>query len=69
MKPEVKEAYECGYEEGYEAAMKEMQGHMGERSHYGMRSGMDESYGMRSEMGDYGMLGERRGRDAMGRYR
>lgn len=64
-KSEIKEAYECGYEEGYEAAMEEMHGSMGERS-YGMRSGMGMrgSMGMRS--GSYGeeggSMGERRGR-------
>ena len=62
MTPEAKEAYECGYEEGYEAAMEEMHGQMGERSGYGMRSSM----GMRS---DNGYMGERRGRDSMGRFR
>lgn len=87
MKPEVKEAYECGYEEGYEAAMEEMHGQMGERSSYGNRMGApsETGFGMRSGMGersgmgmrsntfvegeDRGMLGERRGRDSMGRYR
>lgn len=56
-----KDAYECGYEEGYEAAMEEMKGSdgMGERSHYGDR------IGERSR----GYMGERRGRDSMGRYR
>lgn len=50
--PEEKEAYECGYEEGYQAAMEEAQ--MGERS-----------YGM----GQRHYMGERRGRDSMGRFR
>lgn len=54
------EAYECGYEDGYEAAMEEMGG-----SSTGMRESM---YGMRD--GSYGMrMGERRRRDSMGRYR
>ena len=65
MEPE--EAYECGYEEGYKAAMKEAEPEMGER--YGMRG----SYGRRgydeSSMGERHMMGERRGRDSMGRYR
>lgn len=61
MNPEAKEAYECGYEEGYEAAMKElgMDQEMGERSGYGMRSGMmgkRSHYGMR-----YGDINERSG--------
>lgn len=63
MNPEVKEAYECGYDEGYEAAMEEMKksGMMGERSHYGMRGeDMGMRYGMRS--GGDGSFGERRGR-------
>lgn len=29
----TKKAYRCGYEEGYEDAMKEFSGHMGERSY------------------------------------
>ena len=39
-KSEAREAYECGYEEGYEAAMKEMgmDQEMEERPGYGMRS-------------------------------
>lgn len=55
------EAYECGYEEGYEAAMKEMgmDQEMGERSEYGMRSG---SMGMRGRYGNrYGDINERSG--------
>lgn len=70
-KSEMKEAYECGYEEGYEAAMAEMQS-MGHKSHYGMRGGdMGYRYGMRPGMEgeEPGMMGERRGRDSMGRYR
>ena len=64
-KSEAREAYECGYEEGYEAAMMELgadSGEMGERSH---------RMGMRSRMGERDMdyMGERRGRDSMGRYR
>lgn len=70
MNPEVKEAYECGYDEGYEAAMEEIKksGMMGERSHYGMRGeGMGmrgEDMGMRFGMrsGGDGSFGERRGR-------
>lgn len=61
--PEEQEAYECGYEEGYEAAMKELS--MGER--YGMRGG---DYQPMMGMGErHHMMGERRGRDSMGRYR
>ena len=31
------EAYECGYEDGYRAAMKEAKHYYGERSSYGKR--------------------------------
>lgn len=59
MSEEEQKAYECGYEEGYEAAMEEMES-MGERrGHYGSRMDMGENYG----------LGERRGRTRMGRFR
>ena len=55
--PEM-EAYECGYEEGYQAAMDEM-GHsgsrMGYKSGYGMRGGM----GQRSGGEDRGSMGYR----------
>lgn len=58
--PEIKEAYECGYDEGYEAAMKEMEQEMGERSGYGMRSG--SMMGRRSHYGmRYGDINERSG--------
>lgn len=82
MTPEASEAYECGYEEGYEAAMQEMEqesgfgmrsGMMGKRSHYGMRYGdINERSGRPNtfvEGEDRGSLGYRRGRDSMGRYR
>lgn len=62
-----REAYECGYEEGYEAAMEEM-----EKSSMGSRMGHRGGYmGERGYMGDRGgdTMGERRGRDSMGRYR
>lgn len=68
-KDEVSEAYECGYEEGYEAALEEMEGksHMGMREdrytsrrkgNMAERDGMERSY-----------MGERRSRDSMGRFR
>lgn len=57
--PELQEAYECGWED-----REEMMGEsMGER--YGRSGG---SMGMRTVGGRYPM-GERRSRDAMGRYR
>lgn len=60
-KSEAREAYECGYEEGYEAAMKEMgmDQEMEERPGYGMRYG---SMGMRGRYGNrYGDINERSG--------
>lgn len=61
---EIDEAFDCGYEEGYEAAMAEMREHeeLGERrGSMGYRYGRDKSREHE--------LGERRGRDRMGRYR
>lgn len=59
-----KEAYECGYEDGYKAAMEEMGGgSMNERA-----GQMGYRMGYRGPMGE-GSMGERRGRDSMGRYR
>ena len=66
-KSEAREAYDCGFEEGYEAAMKEMgmdSEEMGERSR---RSGMRSNTYVEGRDRDY--LGERRGRDSMGRDR
>lgn len=76
--PEDK-AYREGYEEGYQAAMQEA-GMMGQRQGmgggYGQRGGnygQGSSYGQREggygERDDYSMMGERRRRDSMGRYR
>lgn len=68
-----KEAYECGYEEGYQAAMEELgegpiserqRGYMGNRMGY--RGGMGEGT-MGNRVGGY--MGERRSRDSMGRFR
>ncbi len=64
MSEKERKAYECGYEEGYEAAMEEMgdDPDMGER--YGMRhGGMGERMGRRG-----GYMGERRSRGRNGRY-
>ena len=64
--PEMTEAYECGYEEGYQAAMDEMEGMdsaMGQRSGMGMRSGY--RMGHRS---NYGMRGGRMGNRSDGAY-
>lgn len=63
-KSEVDEAYECGYAEGYEAAMQEQREHedFGERRHMGYR-------GEPERIRDERDLGERRSRDRMGRYR
>lgn len=67
------DAYECGYEEGYAAAMKEVKGGYGERG-YEMRGG----YGQRDDMAGAGggYMGNRddryygeRHRDSMGRFR
>ncbi|MCQ2219801.1 MAG: hypothetical protein MJZ12_00325 [Prevotella sp.] len=69
-KSEMKEAYECGYEEGYEAAMMELErGGMGERMGHRGYMGERHSMGERDSMGERGYMGERRGRDSMGRYR
>lgn len=54
---EVKEAYECGYEEGYGDAMKEV---YGERGNYGNRGGRVR-YGNREDE-DMQDMGERRRR-------
>lgn len=63
-KSEVDEAYECGYAEGYEAAMQEQREHedFGERRHMSYR-------GEPERMRDEREFGERRSRDRMGRYR
>lgn len=70
--PEDK-AYREGYEDGYEAAMKES-GMMGQRQYggtmrggYGQREGgYGQGYGQREDT----MMGERRySRDSMGRFR
>lgn len=66
-KSDSREAYECGYEDGYEAAMREMEEgseEMGERTH---RSAGRPNTFVEGRDRDY--LGERRGRDSMGRYR
>ena len=57
---ETKEAYECGYEDGYGDAMKEV---YGERGNYGNRKGY--GYGNRMRYGtredeDMHEMGERR---------
>jgi len=64
----MNEDYECGYEDGYRDAMREVREHeeMGERSYRGGMNGRPNSY---VEGEDRGMLGERRGRGTMGRYR
>lgn len=70
------EAYECGYEEGYAAAMKESRGGYGERN-YEMRGGYGQRDGMAGgDMGERGGMGYRddryygeRHRDSMGRFR
>lgn len=57
-----KEAYECGYDDGYADAMKKVYGerepYMGERMPYISYRDDDDRY-----------MGERRRRDSMGRYR
>lgn len=60
---EEMEAYECGYEEGYADAMKEVKGeHMGFRGRMGSRT--RTSY----RMDDEDEMGYRRSRDSRGRY-
>lgn len=80
---EIRDAYECGYKEGYGDAMSEVEGRYGERrSGMGMRESMGMrnrpgmgmrrgSMGMRDDVQEYPeqeMMGERRSRDSRGRY-
>lgn len=68
--PDLQEAYECGFDEGYEEAEGKMMGQrhpMGQRG-YRMDMGERGGYmGRRDDMDDYDM-GERRMRDSRGRY-
>lgn len=81
---DVRKAYECGYEEGFEDAMMQSSAHMGERSYRinDQYTGRDpgrseESMSRRGGMNHresmrYRMeeqMGERRMRDSQGRYR
>lgn len=65
--PELREAYECGLEKGYEKAMREMEEGYGERRTY-PRFGRD-GLAMRDDERDWDEgYGERRRRRANGRF-
>lgn len=65
--PELREAYKCGIEEGYEKAMREMG--YNERRDYDREFYPRGGYGMRDDR-DYDRddYSERRRRDSRGRY-
>lgn len=74
----IREAYECGYEDGYKEAMKKFEegeenmsfrGRMHDK-YYGERDYGRDGRGMHSDREYSGeSMGERRSRDSMGRYR